>query len=87
MTHVGVSSRPRSLVANPSGHAEILIESLGADTALELADLYARQWPANQYWVRVLGVLKERQVRGQSSGSSETPAPDMSCIPARERSV
>lgn len=51
---------PKALVADPRGHAEILAGILGFEGAIEMADLYARQWPANGYWARVLSALRER---------------------------
>jgi hypothetical protein len=51
---------PKALAADPRGHAEILVGILGFEVAIEMAHLYARQWPADAYWARVLSALKER---------------------------
>jgi hypothetical protein len=68
---------PRSLLADPHGHADLLIGTLGFATALEMADLYARQWPASLYWTRVLAALRDRRPKDTAFDDPRCTQPPM----------
>ena len=62
--------------ADPIGHADMLIAQLGEPTSIQLARLYAGNWPADTYWQRVLARLQEQRPKAAQMLPGEPRKPE-----------